>query len=112
MNVADEERKKERVELLQKMLKEEFVNFEELHGKGGRQYGLDCEAELAVEHSSGRPRVILCPSRELLTDVGLPFETRFKEAIEQAKHYLKNEKGLCVVQVLSGGVKLHEISGG
>lgn len=109
MNVEDQERKEERVELLQKMLKDEFVNFEDLHGKGGRRYGLDCEAELAVEHSSGRPRVILCPSRELLTDVGVPFETRFKEAIEAAKHYMNNEEGVCVVRILRGIVELHEI---
>jgi hypothetical protein len=36
MNFGDKQRKEERVELLRKMLKEAFGNFEELAGKGGR----------------------------------------------------------------------------
>jgi len=105
----DAKRKKERTELLRKMLEDEFGEYEVLHGRGGSRYGIDCEVELAVEHNSGRPRVVLCLSLELLTDVGVPFERRFKEGIEQAKHYIESREGVCIVKILTGGVELHEI---
>jgi hypothetical protein len=108
MNLSDEQRRKERLALLREMLKNEFGKVEELPKGGGRRYGLDCEAEFAVEHLSGRPRLIFCPSTELLTDVGVSFAQRFKEGIEEARHYLETKKGIYIVQLLTSGVKLHE----
>jgi hypothetical protein len=108
MNVSDDQRRQERLTLLGGMLKDAFGEAEELQKGGGRRYGFDCQAELAVEHTSGRPRLIFCPSIELLINVDAPFERRFKEGIEKAKRYFDSKKGVYIVQLLTSGVRLYE----
>ena len=108
MEKEDLQRKKERLELLHQMLKQEFGEYEEL--PRGEKYGAGWEAAVAIEHPSGKSRVILTLTSELLTDEGISFETRFREGIERAKRYINKAEGkLIVLQLLTDQIrKIHE----
>jgi hypothetical protein len=97
MQDDDLNRKNDRLKLLRKLLDEEFGQYEEMPRTQGRQYRLKAEAAFAVKHPSGRPRVALAFSRELITDDDSPFESRFEEAIKVAKEHIDSGENTDII---------------
>lgn len=105
MNENDAVRKKERLEEFKALLQEEFDEYEEMPpGYIKSKTNWAAEEGFAVEQ---RPeaRVVLYLTRELLTDVGIPYNTMFQRGIKAASEHIKSGSGLERILITSKGLQ-------